>query len=171
MNVIHPSCHISSQAVIGPNTRIWLNVQVRENAHIGANCNIGKDVYIDKNVIIGNGVKIQNGVSIYAGVTIEDDVFIGPHVVFTNDMYPRAFSIDWTIFPTLVKRGASIGANSTVICGITIGEYAMVGAGTVVSRDVTTFTLVTGNPASLVDHVCKCGIPLKKHPGQKHCST
>lgn len=154
---IHPSAHVSSEASIGEGTKIWHDSQVREGAKIGRNCILGKCVYIDKNVVIGNNVKLENRVSVFQGVTIEDDVFVGPHVVFTNDLRPRAFSRDWEIIETRVKRGASIGANSTIICGITIGEYAMVGAGSVVTRDVPPHALVYGNPARVRGFVCKCG--------------
>lgn len=154
---IHESTNVSYRATIGANTKVWINAQIRENAIIGENCIIGKDTYIDEGVVIGNGVKIQNGVSIYKGVTIEDNVFIGPNVTFTNDMYPRAFNKEWAITTTLIKKGASIGANATVVCGIRIGEYAMVGAGSVVTKNVDDYTLVIGNPARKHCMVCKCG--------------
>lgn len=157
----HPTAIVESEE-IGEGTKIWHFAHIREKAKIGRNCNIGKGVYIDTEVKIGNNVKIQNFVSVYRGVKIEDDVFIGPSVTFTNDLYPRAFI--WgedKIIPTLVKRGASIGANSTIICGITIGEYAMIGAGSVVTRDVPPFGLVYGNPARLKGFVCYCGRELE----------
>ncbi|MEM3504794.1 MAG: acyltransferase [Archaeoglobaceae archaeon] len=157
---VHPTA-VVEKAEIGEGTRIWHFAHIRSGAKIGRNCNIGKDVYIDVEVEIGNNVKIQNCVSIYRGVKIEDDVFIGPHVVFTNDLYPRAFSQNWEVRKTIVKRGASIGANSTIICGITIGEYALIGAGSVVTRDVPAFALVYGNPARIRGFVCYCGRPLK----------
>ena len=157
----HPTAVVESDE-IGEGTRIWHFVHVRGGAKIGKNCNIGKSVYIDVGVEIGNNVKIQNFASIYRGVKIEDDVFIGPSVTFTNDLYPRAFI--WSeqkIVPTVVRRGASIGAGSTILCGITIGEYAMVGAGSVVTRDVSPFALVYGNPAKLRGFVCYCGKKLE----------
>jgi acetyltransferase-like isoleucine patch superfamily enzyme len=157
----HPTAVIEENVSIGEGTRIWHFVHVRRGARIGENCNIGKGVYIDEGVVIGNNVKIQNFVSVYRGVTIEDDVFIGPHVTFTNDLYPRSFNRDWKVIPTLVKRGASIGANATIVCGVMIGEYAMVGAGAVVTRNVPPFGLVVGNPARLKGFVCYCGRPLK----------
>lgn len=164
----HPTSIISDDAKIGAGTRIWHHAQVREGAVIGENCILGKCAYVGLDVRIGSGVKIQNRASIYKGVTIEDNVFIGPHVVFTNDRYPRAFSEGWETIPTLVRRGASIGANSTIICGITIGEYAMVGGGSVVTRDVPSHALVVGNPAKLISYVCKCGNPILKadHAGE-----
>ena len=154
---VHPLAVVEENVKIGEGTKIWHFAHVRKGARIGRNCNIGKGVYIDVDVEIGNGVKIQNGVNIYRGVKIEDDVFLGPGVTFTNDLYPRAFNRDWKPIPTLVKRGASIGANATIRCGITIGSYAMVGAGAVVTRDVPPFGLVYGNPARLKGFVCYCG--------------
>ncbi len=158
----HPTAIVESDD-IGEGTRIWHFVHIREQASIGKNCNIGKSAYIDTEVKIGNNVKIQNFATIYKGVEIEDDVFIGPSVVFTNDLYPRAFI--WgeeTIIPTIVKKGASIGANSTIICGVTIGEYAMIGAGSVVTKNVPSFGLVYGTPALLKGFVCYCGKRLSK---------
>jgi len=154
---IHESAHISADAIIGDGTKIWINSQVREHAHIGENCIIGKDTYIDEHVVIGDRVKIQNGVSVYHGVIIEDDVFVGPNATFTNDHVPRAFNSSWKISETFVKKGASIGANATIVCGITIGEYAMIGAGSVVTKNVAPYTLVAGNPARQIGYVCKCG--------------
>lgn len=153
----HESAEVSPVAQIGENTRIWNQVQVREGVQIGSDCIIGKDVYIDRDVKIGSRCKIQNGVSIFFGVEIEDDVFLGPHMTFTNDLVPRAFNKNWEVTPTLVKRGASIGANATVVCGVTIGEYAMVGAGAVVVKEVEPYSLVVGNPAKSIGWVCQCG--------------
>lgn len=154
---IDPSAHVSERAKIGAGTKIWINAQIREDAEIGENCVIGKDVYIDHAVKIGNGVKIQNGVSVFNGVTIEDDVFVGPNAVFTNDYYPRGFIQDWEVSETLVRRGASIGANATIVCRHTLGEYCMVGAGSVVTADVPPYTLIVGNPARPIGKVCRCG--------------
>jgi len=158
MIFIHPTAEVSKEAKIGEGTKIWHQAQIREKAEIGEKCNIGKGVYIDFGVKIGNNCKIQNYVSVYHGVTIEDDVFIGPSVTFTNDLYPRAYI--WNeekVSKTLVKKGASIGANSTIICGITIGRFAMVGAGSVVTKDVPDYALVYGNPAKIQGFVCECG--------------
>jgi UDP-2-acetamido-3-amino-2,3-dideoxy-glucuronate N-acetyltransferase len=154
---IHESANVSAQAEIGRGTKIWINSQVREDVTIGQDCIISKDTYIDKGVRIGNRVKIQNGVSVYQGVEIDDDAFVGPNVAFTNDLRPRSFNKEWKITPTFVGRGSSIGANATIVCGITIGKYAMVGAGSVVTRDVPPHGLVVGNPASLLAYVCRCG--------------
>lgn len=158
---IHPTAIVETED-IGDGTKIWHFVHIREKARIGKNCTIGKSAYIDTGVVIGNNVKIQNFVTIYKGVIVEDDVFIGPAVVFTNDLYPRSFIWgDSKIERTIVKRGASIGANSTIICGTKIGEYAMVGAGSVVTRDVPPYALVYGNPAKLRGFVCYCGKKLE----------
>jgi len=158
---VHPTAIVEENVEIGEGTRIWHFVHVREGARIGKHCNIGKDVYIDAGVKIGSYVKIQNGVSVYRGVTLEDYVFVGPYAVFTNDLYPRSFVSDWELVSTLVREGASIGANATIVCGVTIGRYAMVGAGAVVTRDVPDHGLVVGNPARLVGFVCFCGRPLR----------
>ncbi len=162
---VHPTADVSPRASIGAGTRIWHQVQVREGAVIGQHCILSKGVYVDLDVRIGDNVKIQNGVSIYHGVTLENGVFCGPHCVFTNDLRPRAINADgslkaaddWTLGTTLVRAGASIGAHATVVCGVTIGRWAMVGAGAVVTRDVPDYGLVFGNPARLRGFVCPCG--------------
>jgi len=162
---IHPTAEVSDKARIGEGSSIWHQAQVREGVTIGENCIIGKGVYVDEGVSIGNNVKIQNYVSVYHGLTIEDGVFVGPHVCFTNDMRPRAVNPDgslkaaddWFLSETLIKRGAALGANSTIRCGITIGEWAMVGSGSVVTKDVPAHGLVYGNPAQLRGFVCACG--------------
>ncbi|WP_284643229.1 acyltransferase [Paenibacillus silviterrae] len=158
---IHQSAYVSQQARIGSGTKVWINSQIRENAIIGSNCIISKDTYIDYEVTIGNGVKIQNGVSVYHGVTIEDDVFVGPNATFTNDFYPRSFNKEWKVHNTVIKKGASVGANATIVCGVELGEYCMVGAGSVVTRTVPPYALVVGNPARIVGYVCKCGHKLE----------
>ncbi len=158
---LHSSANVSSGAIIGKGTKVWINVQIRENSEIGEDCIISKDVYIDHAVMIGDRCKIQNSVSVYNGVTIGDDVFVGPNVSFTNDKVPRAFNTEWKITPTLVKTGSSIGANSTIVCGVTIGEYAMVAAGSVVTRDVAPYTLVMGNPARPIAKIDKAGNKIK----------
>jgi UDP-2-acetamido-3-amino-2,3-dideoxy-glucuronate N-acetyltransferase len=154
---IHPSATIDSGAEIGDGSMVWVNVQIREGATVGKNCVLSKDVYVDCNVKIGDECKIQNSVSIYDGVTIESQVFVGPNASFTNDKVPRAFNADWKITKTLVQQGASLGANCTIICGIVIGEYSMVAAGSVVTKDVPPYTLVAGNPARVVAKVDKAG--------------
>jgi len=141
---VHETACVEKGARIGKGTKIWHWTHVRENAIIGKNCNIGQGCYIDEGVKIGNNVKIQNGVSVYKGVIIEDDVFMGPHCVTTNDKFPRANIDDFEIILTLIKKGASIGANATIVCGVTIGECAMIGAGAIVTKDVEPgFTVIS----------------------------
>lgn len=159
---VHPSAEVHPSVKVGSGTRIWHQVQVREEAIIGAGCVISKDVYIDHGVVIGDRVKIQNGVSVYRGVVLEDDAFVGPHASFTNDHMPRAFAEDWEIVPTYVHRGASIGANATIVCGVTLGAFCMVGAGSTVTSDVAPHALVIGSPARLVDYICRRGHRMKK---------
>src|SRR3989338_3204811 len=154
---IHQTAEVSEKSEIG------------ENSTIGSNCILGKNVYIDINVIIGNNVKIQNNVSVYDGVIIEDGVQVGPHACFTNDKFPRAINpdgqlkggSDWEIDKTIVKYGASIGAHSVIVCGITVGKFALVGAGSVVTKNVPGHALVYGNPAKIQGYVCLCGHKLK----------
>ena len=167
---VHNSADVSKKAEIGKGSIIWNNTQIREGAKIGENCLLGRNVYIDQNVKIGSNVKIQNNTSVYQGVTIEDGVFVGPHVCFTNDKNPRAINPnetikdkdDWEISKTIVKKGASIGGNATILPDVKIGKWALVGAGSVVTRDVPEFGLVVGNPAKLVGHVNKKGERVKK---------
>lgn len=166
---IHETAEVSPKAQIGEGTKIWNQVQVREEAVIGENCIISKNVYIDTKVQIGNRVKIQNNVNVYHGVQIEDDVFLGPSMTFTNDLYPRAFSDEWKITETLVKRGASIGAGAVVVCGVTIGEYAMIGSGSVVTKDVSSHALVVGNPARQIGWVCECGYKINENGQCPEC--
>ncbi|MFL5239459.1 MAG: acyltransferase [Rhizomicrobium sp.] len=155
---IHPTAIIDADVQIGEDSRIWHFAHILSGSSIGAHCVIGQNVMIGPKVRIGNGCKIQNNVSIYEGVTLEDDVFCGPSMVFTNVLLPRAHVSRRTEFlPTRVGRGVSIGANSTIVCGHTIGEYAMVGAGAVVTRDVRPFSLVVGNPARAIGWVSCTG--------------
>lgn len=160
---VHETADVSSEAKVGDGTFIWHQAQLREGATLGRNCRLGKDVYIDKNVTVGDDSKIQNGATVYDGVTLEDGVFVGPHVIFTNDLYPGAQPDDWTIVPTLVKAGASLGANATILCGVIVGSYAVVAAGAVVTRDVFDHAQVAGNPAGHRGHSCDCGRPLDEN--------
>ena len=154
MNVfIHKTAEVSEAAIIGEGTKVWNQAQIREGARIGTGCIISKNVYIDENVEIGSNVKIQNNVNVYHGVTVEDDVFLGPSMTFTNDLYPRAFNSDWEVKKTLVKRGVSIGANSTICPGIVIGEYALIGCGSTVTKDVPANTVVGGVPAKKIKDI------------------
>ena len=162
---VHHSAFVDDDVTIGEGTKIWHFSKLLGPCAIGKNCVLGHNVVVERNVSVGNGVRIQNNVSVYSGVTLEDDVFCGPSMVFTNvttprSHYPRRDALE----STLVKRGASIGANATVICGTTIHEYAMVGAGSVVTKDVPAYSLVVGVPARLVGHVCYCGTQLAFKP-------
>ena len=154
---VHPTAVVDKTAVIGEGTKIWHFVHVRENAKIGKYSVLGHSVYVGKGVKIGNRVKLQNRATVYQGVKIEDNVFVGPHVTFTNDPYPRSLSTDWTIMPTLVEKGASIGAGAVIMCGVTIGEHAMIGAGSIVTKDIPPHAMAYGNPARIKGFVCKCG--------------
>lgn len=155
-NSIHPTAIVEEGARIGAGTRVWLHVHIRRGASIGEGCNLGQNVFVDQGVVVGDRVKVQNNVSLYAGVELGDEVFVGPSAVFTNDRVPRATG-EWQLTPTIVRRGASIGANATVIAGVEIGECAMVGAGAVVVDSVPPHTLVVGNPARRIGWVCCCG--------------
>jgi UDP-2-acetamido-3-amino-2,3-dideoxy-glucuronate N-acetyltransferase len=144
---VHPTADVEEGAQVGAGTKVWHLSHIRSSARIGRECVIGRNVYVDADVTIGDLVKVQNNVSVYKGVTLEDEVFVGPSAVFTNDLNPRAQNPDWQVTPTLVRRGASIGANATIVCGVEIGPYALVAAGSVVTRDVAPHQLVAGNPA------------------------
>ena len=165
----HPTASIEPGAAIGNDCKIWHYAQVRTGAKLGKNCVLGKSVFIDSGVVIGDNVKIQNFATLYLGLTVEDGVYIGPSVTFTNDKIPRAINpdgspksaSDWTLLKTVIKRGASIGANATVLPGITIGEWAMVGAGTVVTKDVPAYAVVVGSPAKIVGRVDEKGLVIK----------
>lgn len=168
---IHNSSYIDEDVQIGEGTKIWHFCHVQNRARIGKNCILGQNVNIGTDVQIGNGVKIQNNVSVYEGVELEDDVFCGPSMVFTNDSTPRAK------YPkgkqgykkTLVKRGATIGANATIVCGHTIGKWAMIAAGAVITKDVPAYALMTGVPARQVGWVCECGQVLDRYLMCKDC--
>lgn len=159
---IHPQAEVESGALIGEGSKIWRGVHVMSGARIGRRCVLGQGCFVASRVRVGDGCRIQNNVSLYDGVELEDEVFVGPSAVFTNVKRPRAaFPTPRERFaPTLVRRGASIGANATIVCGVVIGEGAMVGAGAVVTHDVPPFTLVLGQPARIAGHVCACGAAL-----------
>ncbi len=161
---VHESAYVDPPVQIGKGTQIWHFSHVMPGAVIGERCKIGQNVFIAKNAKIGNNVKIQNNVSVYEGVILEDDVFCGPSMVFTNvktprSAYPRNTADDY--LPTLIKQGASIGANATIVCGITVGRHALVGAGAVVTKDVPDHAVVYGNPAEIRGWVCRCGREIK----------
>ena len=153
---VHPSADVEDDVRIGPGTRIWRNSHIRAGARIGRDCNIGANVFIGADVLIGDRVKIQNNVSVYEGVELADDSFVGPSAVFTNDLNPRA-SGNWRLVPTRVGKGASIGANATIVCGSDLGDYCLVGAGAVVTRPVESHRLVVGNPARPAGWVDRAG--------------
>lgn len=166
---VHESSYIDDNVEIGEGTRIWHFCHIQSGAKIGRYCSLGQNVNVSRNVVIGNGVKIQNNVSVYEGVEIEDDVFCGPSMVFTNDLTPRAK------FPkgsakykrTVLREGASVGANATIVCGHTIGKWSMIAAGAVVTKDVSDYALMAGVPARKVGWVCQCG---NKLPGNLICA-
>jgi acetyltransferase-like isoleucine patch superfamily enzyme len=172
---IHATADVAPSAFVGEETRIWHQAQVREGAQVGRNCILGKGVYVDHDVRIGDRCKLQNGASIFSGVTLEDGVFVGPGAILTNDRKPRAINPDgslksdddWQVGSIWVRQGASLGAGCIVLPDVTIGRFAMVGAGAIVTRDVPDQGLVTGNPARLVGYVCVCGHSL----GPKRDST
>jgi UDP-2-acetamido-3-amino-2,3-dideoxy-glucuronate N-acetyltransferase len=163
---IHPQAEVSPEAVIGDGTMIWRNVQVRERARIGKKCILGQGSYVEYDVSLGDHVKVQNNSSLYNGVELEDGVFIGPHVVFTNDKVPRAINpdgslkgaSDWVVGKTLVKYGAALGACTVVVTGVTIGRWAMIGSGAVVTKDVPDHALAVGNPARVIGWVSAKGV-------------
>ena len=154
----HETAVIDHGCIIGKNTKIWHFSHLMTNCELGERCNIGQNVVISPNVVLGNNVKVQNNVSIYEGVRCEDDVFLGPSMVFTNVINPRsAVNRRGEYIPTIVKKGASIGANATIICGVTIGRYSLIGSGSVVTKDVPDYTMVVGNPAQIICKVDKYG--------------
>jgi acetyltransferase-like isoleucine patch superfamily enzyme len=165
---IHGSADIEPDVQVGPRTSIWHRAQVRTGARIGADCVIGRDAFIDEGVTLGDRVKVQNLALVYHGVTVEDGVFIGPNAILTNDRHPRAITVsgelaradDWTVSPILVRHGASVGAGAVVVAGTTVGRFATIGAGGVVTRDVPDHALVAGSPARVIGWVCACGARL-----------
>ncbi len=175
---IHESADVSPRATIGPGTRIWHQVHIREGAQLGQSCIVGKGAYIDTDVVVGDKVKIQNGALLYHGATIEGGVFIGPGAMLLNDRYPRAITpdgelkgdSDWKVSPTHIEYGASIGGGATVLPGIRIGRFALVAAGSLVTRNVKAFSLVAGSPAEHRRWVCRCGVPLPKTEGACSCA-
>ncbi|MBF0216682.1 MAG: N-acetyltransferase [Candidatus Omnitrophica bacterium] len=167
---VHHTAVIDDEVVIGDGTKIWFFSHILKGSRIGENCILGQNVAIGPNVTVGSGCKIQNNVSLYPGTVLEDNVFIGPSAVFTNVLTPRAFIERKDEFKqTIVKQGAAIGANATIVCGVTIGEYAFVGAGAVVTKDVAPYALVVGVPARQKGWACKCGVPLEEEDDRCAC--
>lgn len=167
----HKTAEVSPRAKIGKGTKIWHQCQICDGAEIGKNCVIGHNCFIRPQTKIGNGVKLESNIDIWDFVTLEDNVFVGPSVAFTNDLNPRAAFPkhgDW--IPTLVKKGASIGANATIVCGITIGECAFVGAGAVVIRNIPDYAMVVGSPARVIGWMCECGKKLEFKKNKAICS-
>jgi UDP-2-acetamido-3-amino-2,3-dideoxy-glucuronate N-acetyltransferase len=162
---VHPTADLEPDVTVGAGTSIWHRAQVRTGATIGGECVVGRDAFIDEGVVLGDRVKIQNGALIYHGVTVGNAVFIGPGAILTNDRYPRAVTStgdlaradDWTVSPITLEEGSSIGAGAVVVAGVTVGRYAMVGAGGIVTRDVPSHALVVGSPAHRIGWVCACG--------------
>ncbi len=169
---IHPTAIIDAGATIGDGTHIWHWTHVCGGARIGARCSLGQNVFVANDVEIGNGVRIQNNVSVYDAVTIEDDVFCGPSMVFTNVINPRShIARKHEYLRTLVRRGAAIGANATIVCGNTLGRYSMVGAGAVVTTDLADYALVVGVPARRIGWICQCGVRLPDNIGEVRCEA
>ncbi len=157
---IDPTAWVDPRAEIGQGAKIWNWTKVRESVRIGRDCSIGQCAYIDVGVVLGHDCRIQNSVQIYKGVTIGNQVYVGPNVTFSNDKYPRAYNSNWTLVETTVEDGASIGAGAVIVCGVRLGAFCMVGAGSVVTADVPRFGLVVGQPARLVDYVNIRGVPV-----------
>jgi acetyltransferase-like isoleucine patch superfamily enzyme len=159
----HPQALVGKKAVIGEKTRVWAFVNIQDGVHIGSHCNIADHCFLEKGVVVGNHVTIKNGVALFDGVTLQDDVFCGTHVVFINDRRPRSHRQDaWTLEKTVVSQGVTIGSNATILCGITIGPYAFIGAGSVVTKDIPAYALVAGNPARIMGYACRCGRKLNE---------
>lgn len=175
---IHPTAQVAESAVIGSGTRVWMNTQIREGAHVGRNCIIGRNVYVDADVQVGDNCKLENNALLFAGAVLEDGVFVGPGAILTNDKRPRAINpdgslkkaSDWQAGHIVVKRGASIGAGASVLTDLVVGEFALVGAGAVITHDVPAHALVMGNPARLVGYVCQEGHRLAEELGVWVCN-
>ena len=163
---------VADPSLLGAGTHVWNWVQIMPDVKVGEKCNICNNCFIESGVTIGNNVKIKNNIALFSGVTIEDDVFLGPNCVFTNVINPRSFISRKDEFrKTIIKQGASIGANATIVCGVTIGKYALIGAGSVITRDIPDYALVYGTPARIHGYVCKCGNKLAEGESCPVCGT
>jgi UDP-2-acetamido-3-amino-2,3-dideoxy-glucuronate N-acetyltransferase len=168
----HPTAVVGEPAEIGEGTQIWHFSHIMSGAKIGKNCIIGQNVFVSRGAILGNNIKVQNNVSIYDRVVLEDDVFCGPSMVFTNVFNPRSFISRKKEFrQTLVKKGATIGANATIVCGNTVGHYALIGAGSVVTKDVPDYALVYGNPGKVMGWVCQCAVEIAFRTDKAICKA
>ena len=156
--LVHETAIVEDGAALGEGTKVWHHSHVRAGASIGADCVLGKNVFVDEGVVIGNRVKLQNNVSVYNGVTLADEVFVGPSAVFTNDLLPRADNPGWTVVTTAVGKGAAIGANATIVCGLELRPWSTVAAGAVVTKSTEDNELVAGNPARRMGWMCRCGV-------------
>ena len=168
---VHESSYVDESCEIGEGTKIWHFSHIMKDSKIGRKCNIGQNVVISPGVILGDNVKVQNNVSVYTGVICEDDTFLGPSCVFTNVINPRSFIERKNEYKeTIVKKGASIGANATIVCGNNIGKYSFIGAGAVVTKDIPDYALVVGNPSKIIGFVCECGNRLEKVEHKYNCN-
>jgi UDP-2-acetamido-3-amino-2,3-dideoxy-glucuronate N-acetyltransferase len=169
---VHPSAIVDDGAALGEDTKVWHFVHVSSGARIGSGCSLGQNVFVAKDVRVGNGVRVQNNVSLYEGVEIADDVFLGPSCVFTNVINPRSFvQRKHEYKPTRVQKGASVGANATIVCGVTLGPYCLIGAGAVVTSDVPAYGLMVGVPARRIGFVCRCGERLQLDGDRAQCQA
>jgi acetyltransferase-like isoleucine patch superfamily enzyme len=159
---VHETAIVEDGAEVGAGTSVWHHAHIRAGARVGKDCVIGKNVYVDIHAEVGDRCKLQNNVSVYHGVHIGDDVFVGPSATFTNDLVPRAFNTEWKVVDTHVLDGASIGANATIVCGVTLGHYSMIAAGATVTKDVADHQLVAGTPARHLGWVCRCGTVISR---------
>ncbi|MEK7288342.1 MAG: acyltransferase [Elusimicrobiota bacterium] len=166
---VHPKALVERGATIGRGARVWAFAHVQAGAAIGRDCNIGDHCFVEKGARVGDRVTIKNGVSVWDGVTLEDDVFVGPNAVFTNDLNPRSHKKDWRLDKTVIRRGATIGANATLLCGLSVGSYALIGAGALLSKDAPPHALMIGQPARLAGRACFCGHGLVRFKSRWRC--
>jgi UDP-2-acetamido-3-amino-2,3-dideoxy-glucuronate N-acetyltransferase len=166
----HPKALVAPGAKIGSGTRVWAFANIQKGAKIGKGCNICDSCFVERGAKVGDHVTLKNGVNVFEGITLEDDVFCGANTAFINDRYPRSHRQDkWILEKTVVKKGATIGSNAVILCGVTIGEYALIGAGSVVTRDVPAYAIVVGNPAKFCGYACRCGRKLDSDLKCGHC--